>query len=348
MSNSLSEVKGFHSNTISTSVMNTVDSGYNGDDEEETLSLPRKKNISRHLDQRSGSEVASKVLSLSHLEDDASSKVHSLMMKDLPLSISDKARKLVSLLDSSMMEPDEQADTRDRKLNDDISRNSSSSLEYDVKFRPESLQQVGSKALDLILDILSTDPYNKAHTAFLRDIMGFTDRSMSILRTKIIESNRVENRTAFILSIIQDLILQEDICRCQSTVKNGKVESIELSITSQQQNSLGIKDVGTDNEKHKMKPTIKSFFTHWKKKKKKKKWEESIATSSSCIVAKKSLPKMKSRNTDGKNNVGDDNDVVSLGREIALFMYQWIALVAFDAIQFYSNTRFSLLRRSTP
>jgi len=328
MSNSLSEVKGFHSNTISTSVMNTVDSGYNGDDEEETLSLPRKKNISRHLDQRSGSEVASKVLSLSHLEDDASSKVHSLMMKDLPLSISDKARKLVSLLDSSMMEPDEQADTRDRKLNDDISRNSSSSLEYDVKFRPESLQQVGSKALDLILDILSTDPYNKAHTAFLRDIMGFT--------------------TAFILSIIQDLILQEDICRCQSTVKNGKVESIELSITSQQQNSLGIKDVGTDNEKHKMKPTIKSFFTHWKKKKKKKKWEESIATSSSCIVAKKSLPKMKSRNTDGKNNVGDDNDVVSLGREIARFMYQWIALVAFDAIQFYSNTRLSLLRRSTP
>jgi hypothetical protein len=331
--------------------MNTVDSEYNGDDEEETITFPREKDISRHLDQRSGSEASSKVVSLSHVEDDASSKVHSLMMKDLPLSITEKARNLVSLLDSSMMEPYEQADNRDLKRNYDINRNSSSSLGYDVQLRPESIQQLGSRALDLILDILSTDPYNKAHTAFLRDIMGFTDRSMYILRNKIIESNRVENRTAFILSIIQDLILQEDNC-CPSNVKNGKVESIELSPTSQEPNSLEIKNVGTDKEKHKRKSTIKSFFTHWinnNKRKNQKKWEESIASSSSYIVvAKKSLTKTKSRSTDGKKNVGDDNDVVSLGREIALFMYQWIALVAFDAIQFYSNTRLSLLRRDTP
>lgn len=355
MSYSLNEVKVFCSDTSSRS----IDPGYNGDDEEETISLAGGKNISIHLDQRSSSEISSKILSLpnrkdkskkkndmtisltqNHLGDDASSKFLPLLLKDLPLSTSEKARQLVSLLASSMMESDQQADTRDLQLNDNISRNSSSSLGYDVQFHPESLQLLGHKALELILDILSTDPNNKVHTVFLSDIMGFTDRSMCILRNKIIQSSGVKNRTAFILSAIQDLILLED--NCHHNVEIAKVEPIELFPMSQQQNSSEIISAGTRKEK-----TIKSFFTRWKKKKKKKE-QPTVSSSSSCILTKKSLTKVKSQSTDGKNELGYDNDELSLGREVALFIYQWIALVAFDAIQFYSSTRLSLLRRSSP
>jgi hypothetical protein len=361
MSFFLNEVKEFCSDTSSRS----IDSGYIGDEEEGTISLPNGKNISINLDHRSGSEISSKVVSLpnrkdkskkrndvtisstqNHLGDVASSKFLPLLLKDLPLPISEKARQLVSLLDSSMMESDEQADTRDLQRNDDISRNSSSSLGYDVQFRPESLQLLGKKALELILDILSTDPYNKVHTAFLSDIMGFTDQSMCILRNKITESSRVKNRTAFILSVIQDLILLEDNYR-QNNVETAKGEPIDLFLMSQQQNSSETKSAGTKKEKHKMESTIKSFFTNWKKKKKKKE-EPTASSSSSCIVIKKSLTKLKNRSTEGKNETENDDDVLSLGREVALFIYQWIALVAFDAIQFYSSTRLSLLRRSSP
>jgi hypothetical protein len=370
----------------SISVMSTADSGYNGDNEDEEasstfskknhtlrcpylftivtaapsndLSTTRKTSLQEEEEEEEEEKqkIPDELSTQTQIWDDATAKNTPLELQDLPLSVSEKARQLVLLMNSSiMLPPPQECSSSTTEQRNTISTNPSYSA-YDVSFRPETLQLLGSKALDLILDILSTDPWNKVHTTFLSDIMGFDNGSISILQNKIIESNGVEKevRASFILKTLQDLILAEDEVKVNCCQKKSRVDATRASesepaedIPTSQQRSLDLTNL-TMRGKNLQKPKsiIKRFFSLFKKQSKKDPTASLIATKGEKSLTNDKRNKSVRNTFEGLNDDGN-NDILSLGKEIALFVYQWVALMAYDAIQFYGNTRLSLLRRST-
>lgn len=268
------------------------------------------------------------------------------MKLDVPISsnkqtIPEKTKELICLLNSSL-----------------VHCNSGNLSEASQLLRPESLLLLGSKALDLVLDLL-TDTSSTSHAMFLSDVLGFSNETIASLQNRIHteESNGnglLRHKKAQILNAVQDLIVLHN--QQESKDEGVEVVVIETSQLYCQEQQLALSVAPREKKMGAAKSIMERFRIGFRRRSTRtcsstteESNTKSIATTKSSSQAFETRVLCSSAHSDSNKNKDTkrDNVSLSLGNEVALLVYQWIALTAYDAMQYCSNTRLCTLHQIT-
>jgi len=222
--------------------------------------------------------------------------------------------------------------------------------------RPESLLLLGSKALDLVLDLL-TDTSSTTHSMFLSDVLGFSNETIASLQNRIDAEEMngnvpLRHKKGQILNALQELIVLHN--QKESNDEGVEVVAIEATRVYCQEQQLALPVAPREKKIRAAKSIMERFRLGFQRRKTKicsSTTEES--NTKSIVATRSSSPTFETRILCGSAHGNKDKDTkrdsvsLSLGNEVALLVYQWIALTAYDAMQYCSNTRLSTLHQIT-
>ena len=250
----------------------------------------------------------------------------SIVSPDIVLSISENAKELVYLINSSF-NPDTELAAQSRVAGGTSQSNTA------------TLHLLGAKALDLFLD-LCTIP-SAAQTAFLGELLGLDKASIDGFQSRIKEMNKRDDRChilngngadkTLILKALEDLIESNESKvigdhKKLRTLRDESEQGVEVVIVSQELAPVRL--------------------SGWQKKKSMIKNHFGGSNKSECAPCEESS--IGTEEKEGIKECADESvlEYYSLEKEIALLVYEWMAYIAYEAIHYFNNMRLSTLQKS--